>query len=124
MTARSGREIDAPYPPTRMMGLLPSLVTTIPAIGIAAIDPAPRQSRRSPNAPSPIPSRALANGTRGAQHAIANPAAAKQSRVASPDFIVSATAGMSRVLYPPSHLRNLTSDVRLCVGVVEVLCKR
>src|ERR1700735_5390306 len=78
-----------------MIGLLPNFVARIPVIEIAAPEPAPRHRSRNPKAPSPIPSRPLAKGTRGAQQATAKPAEAKQSRVARRDFEWSATDDMT-----------------------------
>ena len=59
----------------------PNRAASAPANDIVTSDPTPRQSRSSPSAPSPIPARALANGTSGAQAAMPKPAMKNTMRV-------------------------------------------
>jgi len=63
--------------------LLPKRALSHPVSGMAMIEPMPRHNSSSPNCASSTPTRALANGTSGAQHAMTNPAARNDSRVAS-----------------------------------------
>jgi hypothetical protein len=51
-TTSNGNRTARPNPPARMMGLLPRRALMTPAKSIAAMEPKPRQSSSSPNAPS------------------------------------------------------------------------
>ncbi|MGY4462416.1 hypothetical protein ACVWYI_006376 [Bradyrhizobium sp. LB13.1] len=65
-----------------MIGLLPWRALMMPVRSIATTEPMPRLSRSSPRMPSSTASRAFANGTSGAQHAMPKPATRKASLVA------------------------------------------
>ena len=59
----------------------PKRAARAPASGIATIEPMPRHSSSRPSTPSSTPVRALANGTSGAQAAMAKPAMKNTMRV-------------------------------------------
>src|SRR5690349_13135131 len=80
---RNGRITARPNPAATMIGLLPYRALSAPVITIAITDPRPRQSSNRPSTPSSTPSRCLAKGTSGAQHATPKPATRKARRVAS-----------------------------------------
>ena len=110
--AKAGRKTTSPKPPSNTMDLGPCRAATNPAIGIAISDPTPKQSKRRPNWRSSAATFCFINGNKGAQEAIANPAAKNASLVASRAWAVEANLRIKGpILIKPSQ-QKITQTAR------------